>query len=872
MTASSSSHSTSSSTACTGSSSPLRRDPLPGDRSCGQCRLVLASGPAPLTHRDPHRSMLNAHRPASIWTAVPTGWLASNALPNDCSVWRLSPVWGAGWSRVGLTGWVWAGGLGAWWGRWRLLAGRLSCRAWWGLWAVSTTWVMGTRSGPRNGGGHSAWSCDSHPDGSPGIRFAPTSCREGRPMRVMLLASAFNSLTQRVHTELREAGHIVSVEVAHGDDDALRTAIGRFRPDVILAPMLTKVVPEDVWSQHPVLIVHPGPMGDRGPSSLDWAILEGQPRWGVTVLSAVEEMDAGPIWASVPFDVAPVGKSDLYRSEVSDAASRAVHLALERFASGTYQPVPLDYFRPDVTGTRRPLMTQADRRIDWAADDTATVLRKLRSGDSQPGVLDAVFGAEYFLHGACAEDELRGEPGAVIATRAGAICRATLDGAVWILQLRPRKVPGGPATHKRPAALVIGDLLADVPEVPVRPADAAGRDTWADIRYREDGAVGWLEWRFPAGAMSSEQCERLLAAYRQAAARPTSVLLLGPRRDFFSNGIHLNVIEGAEDPAFESWRNIVAIDDVVEAILTTTDKYTVALLPGNAAAGGVMMALAADEVWCRDAAVLNPHYRLMGLPGSEFWTYTLPRRVGTDEAQEIISSTLPVNARQALALGLADRVLPGGPAEFEAQCLAAAAALAASPDLKAMLLAKSRRRVEEERTKPLVAYRAAELEQMHRTFFNPAEPHHALRTGFVRGGPSVEPSNARQLAVLRETRLLVPLPVHVLDRMADLVEPMPVSAGTVIVRQGEPGDCVYFIASGSYRVEADGRHVNTLSAGDTLGEIAVLGSGVRTSTVVATTDGELLQLSGDSFRAALAGDPLVREDAEELARSRRETE
>jgi CRP-like cAMP-binding protein len=108
--------------------------------------------------------------------------------------------------------------------------------------------------------------------------------------------------------------------------------------------------------------------------------------------------------------------------------------------------------------------------------------------------------------------------------------------------------------------------------------------------------------------------------------------------------------------------------------------------------------------------------------------------------------------------------------------------------------------------------------------------------------------------------------------MADLVEPMPVSAGTVIVRQGEPGDCVYFIASGSYRVETDGRHVATLSTGDTLGEIAVLGSGVRTSTVVATTDGELLQLSGDSFRAALAGDPLVREDAEELARSRRETE
>ena len=41
-----------------------------------------------------------------------------------------------------------------------------------------------------------------------------------------------------------------------------------------------------------------------------------------------------------------------------------------------------------------------------------------------------------------------------------------------------------------------------------------------------------------------------------------------------------------------------------------------------------MLALAADQVWCRAGAVLNPHYRLMGLHGSEYWTYTLPRRVG----------------------------------------------------------------------------------------------------------------------------------------------------------------------------------------------------------------------------------------------------
>ena len=128
--------------------------------------------------------------------------------------------------------------------------------------------------------------------------------------------------------------------------------------------------------------------------------------------------------------------------------------------------------------------------------------------------------------------------------------------------------------------------------------------------------------------MSTGQCRRLLAAYRHAQARPVKVIVLGPPRDFFGNGIHLNVIEAAADPGGESWRNINAIDDLVHAILTNTGQLTVAALAGNAAAGGLMLALAADQVWCRSGAVLNPHYRLMGLHGSEYWTYTLPRRVG----------------------------------------------------------------------------------------------------------------------------------------------------------------------------------------------------------------------------------------------------
>ncbi|MFJ7279478.1 hydrogenase maturation protein [Kitasatospora sp. NPDC098663] len=550
-------------------------------------------------------------------------------------------------------------------------------------------------------------------------------------MRILLIASAFNSLTQRVHTELRGRGHQVAVQLALGDE-AMRTAVDRTDPELIICPMLTKAVPQDIWSTRTVLIVHPGPQGDRGPSSLDWAITEGADRWGVTVLQAVEEMDAGDIWASVEFPVTDCGKSELYRGEVADAAVEAVLLAVQRFEGGLFTPEPLDYDRPDVHGRLRPLLRQDARRIDWAADDTATVLRKLRAADSQPGVLDELFGREYFLHGGHPEDELRGPvPGAVLATRDGAICRATVDGAVWIPQLRPRRTPGGPATFKQPAATVLAGRLHRVREVPVTPTSAARRDTWSELRYREEGDVGYLEFAYAGGAMSTGQCRRLLAAYREAADRPTSVLVLGAPRDFYSNGIHLNVIEGAAFPALESWENINAMDDLVHAVLTTTDKLTVAALAGNAAAGGLMAALAADEVWCRESAVLNPHYRLMGLYGSEYWTYTLPRRVGAEQAARLTTEALPVGAGHARRIGLADRTCGGDAAAFRRWVVREAAALGASPELTGRLVDKKRRRSVDEEAKPLAEYRAEELRRMHANFYRAGEPYHALRRDFV---------------------------------------------------------------------------------------------------------------------------------------------
>jgi len=553
-------------------------------------------------------------------------------------------------------------------------------------------------------------------------------------MRILLIASAYNSMTQRVHAELADRGHEVSVELALGDE-VMRDGVHRYDPDLIIAPMLTRAIPEDIWSAWPCFIVHPGPMGDRGPSSLDWAIMGGAERWGVTVLQANAEMDAGDIWASVEFAMPGDSKSSTYRTEVADAAVEAVLLAVARFTTGRYRPEPLDYSRTDVIGQLRPPCRQPDRAIDWPAEPTESVLAKLRAADSSPGVLDMIGGTEYYLFGGHPEDELRGQPGTVLAHRDGAICRATADGAVWIPQLRRRPAPGGPKTFKLPATLALrespGAPLDGVPEVPAPLTLPPGRRTYRQISYRESGAVGYLEFSFPGGAMSTGQCQSLLAAYRHAQARPVKVIVFGAPRDFFGNGIHLNVIQAAADPAEESWRNINAIDDLVQAILTNTGQLTVAALAGNAAAGGLMLALAADQVWCRSGAVLNPHYRLMGLHGSEYWTYTLPRRVGASEADRLTQACLPVTPGSALRSGLVDHVIDGDTAGFRAQVAALADYLVRSPAYPVLLTAKTHQLAAAEQHRPLAAYRAAELAIMSRNFSDPCEPYPHLRRAFV---------------------------------------------------------------------------------------------------------------------------------------------
>lgn len=127
---------------------------------------------------------------------------------------------------------------------------------------------------------------------------------------------------------------------------------------------------------------------------------------------------------------------------------------------------------------------------------------------------------------------------------------------------------------------------------------------------------------------------------------------------------------------------------------------------------------------------------------------------------------------------------------------------------------------------------------------------------------------AEDLELLRGTSLFEPLPPQALERLARNTVPVLASDGTVVIREGDPGDRVYVIADGRAEVTSGGRHVATLGPGDYVGEIALLRDVPRTATVTASSAVRMLSLEREVFLRAMTGHEPAHEAAHSAAESR----
>ena len=551
-------------------------------------------------------------------------------------------------------------------------------------------------------------------------------------MRILLISSAFNGMTQRFYTELDDAGYTVSVELHTGDLEQLANGVSLFKPDLILCPFLTRKITSEIFDKYLTLIVHPGIKGDRGPSSLDWAIQEGETEWGVSFLQAKEEMDAGDIWASRTFPLRATTKSSVYNREVSDFAIDCLWEVLTYLDAPDFTPEPLDYQNPEFKGRLRPMMRQKDRAINWSEHTTEEILRKIHAADGSPGVLDNINGQGFYLFNAHRAENLSGKPGQIVATSNKAICRATKDGAIWIGHLKAGQNNGSPGIKLPALDLLRGKLPQPTKDIVIDYTQPGRQLLCQEIWFETEGKVAYLYSPFHNGAFSTEQCRLFLRVYQHIVTLPVDAIVLMGGEESWSNGIHLNQIQHAADPARESWQNINAIDDIVYQIINTLDKVTISAVAGNAGAGGAMVPLATDLVFAREGVLFNPHYKNMGgLFGSEYWTYVLPKRVGPELAKELTEKCLPISAKKAWRIGFVDRILDRNHDLFRAQVKhLAAQTISDRARLIQLLNEKANTRCRDESQKPLAAYRKFELVKMFANFYG-NDHYHTARKAFV---------------------------------------------------------------------------------------------------------------------------------------------
>jgi enoyl-CoA hydratase/carnithine racemase len=153
----------------------------------------------------------------------------------------------------------------------------------------------------------------------------------------------------------------------------------------------------------------------------------------------------------------------------------------------------------------------------------------------------------------------------------------------------------------------------------------------------------------------------LLAAIERAVADDaiTALVLTGNGKSFCSGGDvsgmreRLKATQGKV--AFNGWRRQKQIHRAVGA-LHGFPKPTIAAVNGAAAGLGCDIALACDFIVAREDAAFTMSFVKRGLVSDGGGMYFLPRRIGLPRAKELIFTGRSVGAKEALAIGLADRV------------------------------------------------------------------------------------------------------------------------------------------------------------------------------------------------------------------------
>jgi 2-(1,2-epoxy-1,2-dihydrophenyl)acetyl-CoA isomerase len=181
-------------------------------------------------------------------------------------------------------------------------------------------------------------------------------------------------------------------------------------------------------------------------------------------------------------------------------------------------------------------------------------------------------------------------------------------------------------------------------------------------------------------AFTGTMREDLLDALRACASDESVhvVVITGAGRAFCAGGDveYMHSLQQNDDVT--SFRKLLDAGRDIVLQIATMEKPVVASINGVAAGAGCNLALACDYRIASEGAKLSESFVKIGLHPDWGGTWLLPRLVGRGQAMELLATGRMVEAQEALAIGMVDRVVPNLAEETEklAQSIAAASPIA----------------------------------------------------------------------------------------------------------------------------------------------------------------------------------------------------
>jgi len=233
-------------------------------------------------------------------------------------------------------------------------------------------------------------------------------------------------------------------------------------------------------------------------------------------------------------------------------------------------------------------------------------------------------------------------------------------------------------------------------------------------------------------ALSTPIMDGLLEALPRLGADPNVavVVLTGAGRGFCAGGDVKSMAEGTSQLQVQDAVQRLRSRMEVSRLLHEIPKPTIAMVNGPAAGAGLAMALACDLRVAGESARFVTAFVKVGFSGDFGGSYFLSKLVGTGKARELYYSGAVLDARQALALGVANTVVPDS--ELLAATTALARRLASGPSVALALMKRNFNAAESGTLAQLL-----DLEALHQIQTGKTDDHHEAARAFVEKRPPV---------------------------------------------------------------------------------------------------------------------------------------